>query len=428
MSIAHPALPLAGAPLDRPLLSPAVVELAATLLLAAAIGFNAMLAIVNGHGVGLSNGSVTLVQGAIIGAVLGLVALARPPHAARWWVLLWAFLLLFLLLSLARDRMDVRAFGDMGLIFAFIMLGLCIRPVALARLLIVLQLVITALGVWELASPGSYGQTFKVENYYIATRGFQEKSFYSGQTELFVSAERPGGRLLLPSLNIHRGSSIFLEPVSLGNWTIVATLATAALWRWLSWRAIAMLAGTNLVLLVACDGRLALMTNILLLPFLIVGRRVPRWVPPLTLPGMLLALALAQALGLLNVVGDTFVGRLTYSMNYLETLDFQALMGVPHGAGITGADSGWSYLAASQSLPGLVALWLALTLPIGVDTPQRRRFVLGMAIFLTLALPISYSVFSIKIAAFLWATYGCVQRSGDDGEARPRHAPAGPGA
>jgi putative polymerase len=384
-------------------------------ILIATVMFNAGLAFINGHLHPLTGSYVTATQGLIVASALALVAFQANKAVVRWAILLWIMTLLFLVLSLLRDRIEPRYLGDVAVVFVFVMLGMGTKGRTIASTILVLQVMLSAVALWELASPTSYGRVFRIAQYYISTRGYDAASFWSKNGDLFVSAQRPGGRILLASLGDYRGSSLFLEPVSLGNWTVVVVIAVAALWRFFSKLEIAGLVLGNLILLVACDGRLSIALNLLLVPVLIVAPRLPRWMPTLILPAVFCAVLLAEQLGVLGMQGDNLVGRLHYGVDYLLRLDALSLIGLSDAQGVVAADSGWAYLIITQSLPGLILLWLALTLPSGPDSPGARRAVWGLALFLAGALPVSYSVLSIKTAGLLWAVYGCAMMSGAHG-------------
>ncbi len=66
-----------------------------------------------------------------------------------------------------------------------------------------------------------YTDLFAVKDFYINTRGIGEDEFTNLSSDLYVSATRPDARFL-PFFDLHRMSSVFLEPVSLGNFVIVS--------------------------------------------------------------------------------------------------------------------------------------------------------------------------------------------------------------
>jgi putative polymerase len=399
------------------------VSVFACAILVACTLFNAALAAVNGHVVPIGYFHVGLVQTALTAAALLLVVIERPHGSGPWLAGLWVAICAFVLLSLFRGVVAAKYLSDIATILIFVMLGMTTRSQTLVRALIAVQLVLGAAAIWELLSPQSFAKVFMVRDYYVNTRGFSSDAVWSGPENLYISAERPQGRLIGAGTGFHRGSSLFLEPVSLGNWTVVVTLAIAALRPVLSRWKIALLLAGNLILLFACDGRTALAINLLLLASWPILPLLPRWAPPLFLPLVFLALLFATSTGLLVEAGDTLQGRFRYGIEYLLQLNTRDLLGLSGTGGVVAADSGWAYMIITQSLFGLAAIWLALTLHVSPGTRAERRFVAGMALFLALSLPVSYSTFSIKTAAFLWALYGHLISSRPQAQAR-EEAPA----
>jgi putative polymerase len=383
-------------------------------VLIACVAFNAVLALLNGHFAPITATTVTIVQGLLTFTALALACSVRPAGMAKWLAMLWLALGWFCLLSLVRGQVELRYLGDIAAIFVFILLGLAMPARALVSAVLIMQALVIVGAVWELLDPGGFGSFFRIQQYYVNTRGFDGDSFWAGNPDLFLSSERPTGRLLLPGSGAHRASSLFLEPVSLGNWTIVVTLAIAALQPLLSRRAILFLLVGNLFLLFACDGRLALAINLVLLLAWSIAPRLPRWFPALSLPLVFVGLLAASGLGFLQEQGDTLLGRFRFGLEYLLGLDAAGLLGLRATAGVVAADSGWAYFIVTQSILALIAIWLALTVQPAKGSAA-RRFAVGMAIFLSLSLPVSYSVFSIKTAALLWVLFGYLQQESESG-------------
>ena len=406
------------------------LEAIAVAMAVLAVVFNPLLAIVNGHVHPLTSGIVATVQAALTFAALGLGGLQRGAPT-RWIVFAWALLVAFVGVSIVRDSLAVKDLGDVLLIPAFIALGQRIRLPVLVRVVIGLQIAITAVGVFELLLPSAFSSVFKVVDYYVSTRGFDKSAFWAGN-DLFLSSERPGGRLLLGGFGFHRGSSLFLEPVSLGNWTVVIGIFLGGFWHSLSWRARAWLIGCDVVLLVVCDGRLALGVCLLLAVYLpVVARRLPSRLSILYLPAVLLLLIALVAAGFLATVGDTLPGRLRGGYDALIGLGLADLFGVGHQALF--ADAGWVYFLQTQSLLVAIPVWAVITLTDIGEGEDARMFKHGLALFLALCLPISYSVLSIKTMSLLWCGYGAlyarraVERSRADAPLRERAVPE-PGA
>lgn len=380
-----------------------------------AVVFNPLLAIVNGHVHTLSGGAVALVQAMLTIGALVLGGFSRGK-LTRWMVMAWVLAVIFLGLSLFRGDLAVKNLGDVLIIPAFIALGQRIRPNMLVRLVIGLQIAITIVGVFELAFPSLFANIFKVVEYYVSTRGYDEANFWAGN-DLFLSSQRPGGRLLLDGFGLHRGSSLFLEPVSLGNWVIVVAIFLAGFWRDLSWTARNFLGLSNLVLLVVCDGRLALGVCMVLALYAPFARKVPSLLSFFYLPGVLLLLTVLIGAGFLSSTGDTLPGRLNVGFHALVGLDLADMMAV--GTQALNADAGWVYFIQTQSLLVGCAMWALITLTHLGEDGEARMFKHGLALFLALCLPISYSVLSIKTMSILWCGYGCLFAC------RPSRAPSG---
>lgn len=382
-------------------------------MLAAAVLFNFALAWINGNVRPVTAGQLVAVQGVLLAAALGLGALRPGRDRATWLLLLWAMLVWWMGLSLLRQSPQLKYLGDVAAFPAFALLGAAIRPRRFIPLLVALQIVVVSVGLWEALDPEGFGQALDVPGYYVNTRGLEADQFREETGGLFLNAQRPGGRLLLPGTGWNRVSSVFLEPVSLGNWTIVVTVLLAAFWRRVSVPARVLLIAGNAMALVMCDGRLAILGCALVIALALVARHVPRFVPLLMPVLGYGALAAARALDVLPLGGDTFAGRLSKGMLYFERLSLTELMGAaPDVPGYT-FDSGWAYFAMTQGVLGFAAFWTALVLLMPWRGVEARRFLLGCTLFFTLSMPISNAFLSIKAAALLFACYGSLRRWGD---------------
>jgi len=391
-----------------------LLNLAAAALLVATILFNPGLAWINAHVASLSPGAVSGVQGLIVLGALFVGALQPLPLTFRWLAMTWILVLAVFLTSAVRAYMEPKILGDILLIPAFILLGSRMDSLLLRRCFLAMQGLILLVGLWELASPTGFGATFRVLDYYVKTRGYQADAFWAGG-DLFLSSARPGGRMLLDGLGLHRGSSLFLEPVSLGNWAIVGVIFTAALWRDLSQRArLFMILSTGLLLII-CDGRLAMSVILLFCLYLPISAFIPdRW-SVFYLPLLLFALVAGEASGILDGPGDNFTGRLSVGMDALRSMDIIQLLGV-RVERIRFDDAGWADFVQAQSLLIAIGLWLTLALSSFGRDPGNRMAKHGIMLFLTLCLPISNSLLSIKTAAAMWALYGFCHARGRQAE------------
>ena len=249
-------------------------------------------------------------------------------------------------------------------------------------------------------------------SYYSNTRWSNNNVVWHGETGLYLSAVRFGGRVLLEWTGLHRLSSLFLEPVSLGNWCIIITIFVSAFWQTLSFKTRLYFILSNVILLVGSDSRLALPTAVLIAGMSLFVHKLPRYIYISYLPGVV-AIAAAFVFILGNHIDyDDYPGRIVRSVNVLISLDLPALLGIDHSLIEESSDSGISYFILTQSIIGVVALWLFICL---LQPPTSRRaavFMHGLCVYLALGLSISYSVFTIKTAAPIWFLYGYIAARG----------------
>jgi putative polymerase len=380
------------------------------LLIWGALFFNWLLAFVNARGVGVSSAYVAVCETLLLAAAL-LYMLRRG--ALREQVLIicvYALCFVFTLLRfvIAQD-VEVKLLRDMAIIFVFLSLGFSAReePYRLVFYISVLVAVIAAL---EVLQPKLYGTLFNVKSYYISSRGFSETAFWNADSELFVSATRPGERFFPTPANWPRASSIFLEPVSLGNFIIVSLMVLLAGWQRLPTRIRIVWVATLGLLLLFSDSRFAFACSLLLVMLYTVLRRTPQ-----QLSFLLFALMLLGGVVLVWVSGktsaaDDFMGRIFYSLEKIGTLDLSMLLGMKFMLAANYMDSGLVYFIVSQSLLVLILLLLLYSIGLVVRGPEAKLYKHYVLVVLALNLLISNSFFSMKVAALLWFCLGAFAR------------------
>jgi putative polymerase len=287
----------------------------------------------------------------------------------------------------------------------FIMLGMTYQANNLTRTIVVLQTIVFGLALLEAVRPEAYGELMQVVKYYINTRDFSSTSFWNSDSTLFLSATRPGERFF-SFIDLHRVSSVFLEPVSLGNYCVIIAIFVVAYWQNLTVRTRAYLIVSTLALLIGCDGRLAATSIVVVSVGMLFLRNVSsRW-SILYMPAILLGSALFVASSNIDPHADNFSGRLAGSIATLSSVDTLGLLGLNVGLSDLAADSGISYFIITQSVLGVIVIWSAVCLlPLG-RVSSTRLYVHGIAIFVPLTLMVSFSFFSIKVASLMWFLFG----------------------
>ena len=375
------------------------------LLLIAAVSYNLPLSIINAHGFGIGRNALIACEIAIIGTTLMLVASQWRAEMTRWALMIGTFVLISMLLTLLRQGFDPKSLRDMLMMATFVMLGMTVRETVARPVFVWLQLVILAVMLVEVSVPDFWSQLVDSRDYFISTRGFSPDQFY-GDLELF-GASRGDERYFLPFLGWNRASSIFLEPLSLGNYCSFSVLMMLLFWRDWRWRTRLAMLVSWAVLLVGSDSRFAAASSVALLIATPIVTRLPVMLSVFYLPLSILgARIVSQALAW-NPLDDDFPGRIARGMKQLFRLDRFDLAGfsVPTPAL---ADSGISYLVMSQSLAGVVVMQAFLYVMVRPMDPRQRLVVHGTAISFALSILISISMLSIKTAAFYWFYVGVI--------------------
>ena len=375
-------------------------------ILIVAIFFNAALAIVNAHFAALSQLHVSLVEVAISGLALAVIALNLRASMLPWAILLALSLLLHLTLAFANQALNPKFIRDAIDIPIFIALGMVYARGNIVRLFFYIQCVVSLVLLFELLFLDAYSRIFDVLSYYVNTRDFSLRDFWNQGSTLFVSATRPDERFLLSFLNIHRASSIFLEPVTLGNYAVVAAAFTLAFWREMPGAKRIFFIVTTLIIIVGSDGRLAATTCTVLVLGCFIFPLLPRYSNVLYLPvALLLSAIVIKGFGLQGS-GDDFSGRLVSSIEFLTSLNIPTLLGSHPEQSAFAVDSGISYFVITQSVFGPALIWLFVCLVPRYNDRRSTIFVHSVCIYIAFNLLVSYSLFSIKTAAPMWFVYG----------------------
>ena len=374
-------------------------------VLITAVCFNAILSIVSGHFVTLARTQVILAEVAVYAGALAIIVSRADRRMLPWFLLTLFIILMGLLVSAGSGELNAKYIRDVLVIPIFIMLGMTYRSNTFVKPFSILHTIIFLVAVLEAASPDTYAEVFKVLDYYVNTRDFAANSFWNTESTLFVSATRSGERFF-NFVDWHRMSSIFLEPVSLGNYCVVAAILIVACWHDMSISTRSYFIASTLFLLIGSDGRLAAVSIVIVLFALIFVHNIStRW-SVFYLPVILLLSAAYIWTSNVSDIYDTFGGRVAATIDALSRLDVSGLIGLNARGAENAADNGIVYFVLSQSLIGVIVIWLAVFLCARGLTFPSRFYVHAIAIFIPLNLLVSYSFFSIKVASLIWFFYG----------------------
>ncbi|MGM0569525.1 polysaccharide biosynthesis protein GumE [Marinobacter sp.] len=370
-----------------------------------AVLYQVVLCLINTHFFPATRAMVGLAEAMLMLACLPLLLPRLLPGVVILVSLTGATLCL---LALFKGGLDMKGFRDVLIPMWFFWLGRNVGDVRLADRIVKIAVgVVIAVGLYELFAIDSFTSFLDIFGYYVNIGNLQPITEYERESRLQMNGIRPQdmGRTLLPwLLDNHRVSSVFLEPVSLGNF---ATLVVA--WglskdrseKSLMW----LFCSAGVVMMVLADSRFALLSVGLLVVLRLLFRGWLLYVPaimPFVIIGGLVALGLLGSIG----YSDTFVGRLVSSAWGLLSFDARMLLGADSGAWFP--DQGYAYVLSTFGIVLALGFWLVIWL-MSVPDERAARFRCFIAVYISLILTISgTSLFAMKTSALLWFLFGTV--------------------
>lgn len=377
------------------------------LVIGATVGYQAVLCLINTNLFPVSWAMVAAGELVILLACLPFLLPRIPPQVAVVAALSGATLCL---LALLQGKLDIKAFRDLLIPLWFYWLGRNIGSPRLAdKALKTVLVVVLAFGFFELLATDTYTRVFDIFGYYVNIGSLNEITEYTRDSRLQLNGIRPEGigRTLLPwLLDNHRVSSLFLEPVSLGNFaTVVAAWGLSKDRQEI--RQTLFFLGAAIVLIVLADSRFALLSVGLLIAMRVLMHGKAFYLPvllPLVIVPALLGLSILST----GSYGDDFMGRLIVSGEALQRFDAATLLGYRKVSSFP--DHGYAYVLSTFGVVLAVALWLILWfIPMPDGPAERFRSFTGVYIALILCVS-GTSLFALKSAGALWFLLGCTLR------------------
>lgn len=381
--------------------------------------FNLGLAFVNTKVMGISQNHVVLSELALTGLAMGLAMTRR----AGLYTLITLYLAYMFMLMALRAQIDPKSVRDALVPIIFYFVGLQIRDIRkVDQLVLWSALLVLAVGLFEFLLLDFYLANVNIFEYYVA-RGTitADTNFLGEDNALFHSGVRYGGRNFFGFLGNHRVSSVFLEPVSMGNFG-----AFLVLWgvfrkdmqhRYL-------LIGIAFTLIILCDARFGMFVSLLFFVVAPLHRTTPRILMLLAPIAIVIALMIyAEAA---NRIGwdDTMTGRWLYSGQLLMKLDWRGILGISTNATYL-SDSGYAFALFQTGAIGLMALW-AIYIYAPMRNDEGWKFKVLLVVYICLLMIVSYSLSTIKTGGLLWLCAGAVdawQRNGGSVRPQPLMAP-----
>jgi putative polymerase len=392
----------------------------ASTVVAAAVIFNFVLCFVDTNIFNVSYTIVISCEVMLIGAAFGLIWHRTPTL----YVILSLLAAYFFSVMVIRSEFDPKILRDFLIPIAFLFLGTYLGSLRSADKLVTC-LIILALGaaLLESLALNTYLHFFDVIKYYVA-RGTEvnlgsdtaDGIFIRGTNSaagLFINGTRFGDRTLLPFLGGHRVSGIFLEPVSAGNFGVIAfawiLLRERRVWPFL-FKTLAIV-----TIMVLADARFGVYLSAFLLVIYFAGQVIRPTILLLAPFVIMVALVAAYATGAETGADNSLAGRLMDAGHSIASLSPLQVFGMQTSASfVTGyaGDSGYGYALVKVGIVGLLGIW-AVFVYAPVWNRDAWRFKIFVVFYTTSLLAISASVFSIKTAALVWFLYGTLNNPPD---------------
>ena len=375
-----------------------------SVILFAATLYPAMLCLMHTHFFRVVTSTVGFTEFLIY---LACLAVLIRPVRVEFFIIATLVVAYLLLLTLFRGEIELKGFRDVMIPLLFYWVGRQVGSIDFAdRILKRLIWVVLAFGLLELFFLDWYSWLFNIFSYYFSQGINSLPTNFVSDSVLNVNGIRPEGigRTILPDLlGSHRVSSVFLEPVSLGNFAVIVAAWGLAKSRD-EWRSALFFVAAAVVMIALSDSRYGIGALSLML--------LIRWLPlaPLKFAVSVLPLLCLVALVLIGVFyqgdyADNILGRLYVSGQSLLAFNVPMLLGM-EGANIFFYDMGYPYIFTRLGLLLVVLLWFAIWM-INMQDERGERFRIYIALYITMILSVSgTSFFALKTAGILWFLVG----------------------
>lgn len=380
-------------------------------LVFAALFFNFFLCFVHTNFFEVSRMHVIAAEMLIIG--LAFVASYRAIGQNQLMIICAAVLYL-LVVAMFRslntsDEFDIKIIRDFLIPIAFFLLGTTSGNLTKVDTLVrFTAVIVTAVAIFEYFFLDTYLKFFNIIDYYVARGSVDREDIDWLSVNLYVSGIRPEGRTLFPFLGDHRVSTIFLEPVSPGNFSV--TLFFWALVRSYFERRIYLgLFITAIFLAIMADNRFSTL--------LFGASLIALLIPTAYLQTAVFFAPFIIIMALLGVgywyvdpeIDNSFGGRILLAGETLTKLDFANWLGIGNLSEFadTYADSGYAYTISRIGILGFVLFWV-LFMSMRSASQQFQIFRAYCAMYFVAILCVSYSPYTIKTAGLLWFLLGAL--------------------
>jgi putative polymerase len=364
--------------------------------------FNFGLCFVNTNIHSVSAANIAIVEMFLTAAALYL-GFHRLSNPKLFWITIIAIhFALIVVLSVAKGYFLIKPLRDFLIMPIFLVLGFSAYASNIRKPIFLLTVGIFILGVMEASMPKIFLDVFNFKQYFIS-KGVMEDLFWLTENT-FASGVRPGGRFLMDFPDIHRISSVFIEPVSLGFFGFIVGVYFIATKHDMSRAAYVSALVMCILLIWLADGRMAFGCLILMLLFHGIFVRLDHRLSLLIFPLVFFLCYVIDAMGVLDVGGEGLGARIRSTMHSIDFSSFNLYLGLNPPAYMS--DSALADILGNQGLIAVMLFWMAPVLFMKKVPPEARIYIFGTQMYITLGFLLSPAIFSIKTGALLWFLFG----------------------
>lgn len=369
-----------------------------------AVMYNGCLAIINAHVMPLGFSHVALVEITLLFVtLLYLLYRGLSEEALPIVALVGFFALVMVYTSVVNGTAFVDFFRNILIIGVFCQLGMMTNGRSLAFVFRVCCAFILSVLLVEIFFTRIYEDLFYPALYFTNTRGLEQVAF--GGAKIFQNAINIPGRFSF-GLSDHRTSSLFLEQVSLANFSGVLCIYLVSRFNQITRFDRVLILATVAFILLTNDSRSMLAFAFICLFGYFLFPKASNGIRPFIMPVVICAGALVYLMRP-DASGDTFDGRIVLTMKGFFSLDFVELLALDVRNIASFADSGYIYVINASTAFGLLAFWLFVSFYPAGHTAAQKRCAYGLGIFISLNMMIGgTAIFSIKVASLLWLLVG----------------------
>lgn len=298
---------------------------------------------------------------------------------------------------------------DMILVLMFVLMGGLCSEDQLVRGFKIVTLATLMILLMELFYTRIYIMIFEPARYYANTRGIDP---IYGSYGLYVGVQN-ADRFSFGIFNVPRASSIFLEQVSLANFSMVLAIFLTTFWDKIGKIDRLLYVATIVLIVTANNTRTGTVLNILIMFGYWIFPKLPGRMNVAIMPAILIvsaALFYDPRIGA-GEYSDDINGRIGLTVSLLLNADFYTLFTGNIGDLLENTpDSGYFYIICYSTVFGLVAYWLYVSLFVPPVDARSKRYIYSTSLFIFINLMIGAAVFTIKVSAPLWMIGGVLCR------------------